>query len=367
MLWGILLGACSTRATMEEDPVTSYLDSLFSARHDAGRFDGAILIARGDSVLYKNAIGIADRSWNIPVQENTRFDIASLNKSFQAALVLLAVEEGRLSLNDTLTDLLGRYRYQGTFHPSVTLHHLLTHSSGLPDYDGVADSLSANGFRRFKRMHMSNDEYVDFISRLEPVGDPGEGFHYSNFAYHLLAIILEDTYNRHFGEILQEKIINPLGMRGTFSENDNRKIHEHVAEAYTYSEADSSWLRNDFIDLTLGRRIFSTAPDLLRWAQAMNDDRLLSDSSREIMQTNHLTGDISYGYGWVVFEQNAEYAWGDLEIDQPYLIHGGSTEGYRSMLVNVEDGECIIVFLANTGDRTQELELTKEIIKHFYQ
>lgn len=364
-----LVFICVTSCQVDQKPdglPWQEINSLLENIHADDRFHGCVVIGNQDTVYCQKAIGLANRSWDIPMTLDVRFDIASLNKSFVAALVLLAVEEGKLRLEDRLSDVLSHYTAAANFDSQITLHQMLCHTSGLPDYDRVSEDLSAHGFARFKRLHFDNEAYVTFISELKPVASSGERFYYSNFAYHLLCILLEDTYQTSFAEILQEKITKPLGMENTFSTTSNKAVFPRVAEGYNYIESGAHWERNNFIDLTLGRRIFSTASDLYRWAQAMNDDRLLNKHSRSIMQQNHLSNigaDFSYGYGWVVYGKKEKYRMGDLGIDKPYLIHGGSTEGYKAMLVIINEGEHILTLLSNVGNRTNEMELTKAIIQ----
>ena len=155
-------------------------------------------------------------------------------------------------------------------------------------------------------------------------------------------------------------------MDETFSTTSNEAVHPNVAEAYIYNEVEESWNRNNFIDLTLGRRVFSSVGDLYKWGKAMSDNSLLNEHSIALMQKNHLSAissDLSYGYGWVVFDGEGTYKMGDLGIDKKYIIHGGNTEGYKSMLVNIEQGEFIIAMLSNTGNQTNELLLTQRIVQ----
>ena len=361
----IWLSACTKPTPTHTNKLASRLDSLITQEHDANRFDGTIVVGTQDSILFTKAIGIADRVWDIPLQLDHRFDICSLDKSFAAALVLLAVEEGKLSLDDRLRELLGSFSYTGTFHPDITLHHLLTHTSGLGHYEQLPADYQIDWARPFKRKHVTPEEYVDFISTLSTVGPPGAQFAYSSFGYHLVAIILEETYQMTYGELLEEKICQPLGLNQTFSTTNNREVHQHLVEAYNYDQTTGSYRRNQFIDYTLGRRTFSTAQDLYQWGKAMSSSALLSEASRKRMQSNHLAGitaDLSYGYGWAVFDGQGNYQMGDLGIDRKYIIHGGATEGFRSMLVNIEEGQYIIAFMTNIGDRVNEIGLTKSIV-----
>lgn len=344
--------------------LTQRMDSLFKSHFEQDLFHGAVVITHQGETVYENYLGLADRSWGIPFDKEIKLDIASVNKSMIAALALKAVEEGRLRLDDRLVDLLSGFSYQGHFHPDITLHHLLCHSAGLADYEGLDPALRQNNYLRFKRSRFTDEAYVDFISQMAPVGAPGKQFHYSNFAYHLLALIISDRYSKPFGEVLREELTEPLGLHNTVSVELNEQTISKLAKAYNYQAATDQWLENPFIDLSLGRRIFSTAADLNRWAQAMDNPGWLSKSSLQMMKQNHLTGiseAASYGYGWVVYDEENKGEMGNLGIDKPYIIHGGSTDGYKAMLININQGEYVLSFLSNVGDRTNEMQLAQKI------
>lgn len=363
----IALVACQTKHINQDQKSQQIreIDSLMISRDQQDSFHGGIVISQNGKVIYENYLGTADRSWDIPVTKNVKIDIASVNKSMIAALVLKAVEDGKLSLNNKLVDLLNGFSFEGRFHPDITLHQMLCHSSGLPDYDQLPDDLRKNKFMKFKRMRFTNEEYVDFISKIEPVNEPGKQFYYSNFAYHLLAIILEETFEMPFGQILKEKLTSPLGLDHTVSASKNEETIKYLAKGYNFDDNTGEWLQNPFTDLSLGRRIFSTASDINRWAMVMDNPGYLSAHSLKQMKTNHLTGiskSVSYGYGWVVVDAENKSEMGNLEIELPYIIHGGSTDGYKAMLININNGEFVISFLSNAGDRTRELQLAKQIV-----
>ena len=351
--------------THQSYTITS-IDSLISNHHENDLFHGGIVITQHGQKIFEKYIGVADRTWNISVGPDVKFDIASVNKSMISALILKAVEDGRLNLDDQLVDLVSGFDYDGSFDPGITLHHLMSHTSGLPDYDAVDEELKSDNFTRFKRMRFTNEEYVNFISKLKPINRPGKQFYYSNFAYHLLTIILEETYQKPFSQVLEENLIQPLGLKNTVSESRNEIIIEKLAGAYTFDHAEDQWLESPFIDLSLGRRIFSTASDLNRWAQVMDNPGYLTKHSLRLMRQNHLAGiseNVSHGYGWFVFDEEKHSKIGDLGISRPYIIHGGSTDGYKSMLINVDRGAYVISFLSNVGNRTNEMDLAMEIVK----
>lgn len=356
-----LLITCQTK---KEESLVQEVDSLFKSSYEKDIFHGGVVITNYGKTFYENYFGLANRTWNIPFNKEAKLDIASVNKSMIAGLVLKAVEQGRLSLNDTLVNVLSRYTYEGNFHPSITIHHLLNHTSGLPDYDAVAVELQQERFLKFKRLRFTNNAYVNFISKLTSVGNPDKQFYYSNFGYHLLTIILEDIYEKPFKTILRENLTEPLGLKNTISQSRNETVIPKLASAYMYDKETDEWYQNPFIDLSLGRRIFSTPEDLNRWGQVMDNSGYLSETSLKLMKKNHCIGiskNISYGYGWVTINDNNYSEMGNLNIEKSYIIHGGSTDGYKAMLVNINEGEYVVSFLSNV-DRTQELELIQRIV-----
>ena len=162
-------------------------------------------------------------------------------------MIMQLVEGGKVGLEDNLSSHLD---YQGPFKDTISIHQMLTHTSGLPDYDMMVDSLKANQFEAAKRMYFETDAYVKFISGLGSVADPGSQFHYSNFAYHLLAILIEKKEGKHFSEALDSMVCKPLGLQHTFAPRDNYAVYERVASPY--QERDGIFQKSPFIDYSLG-------------------------------------------------------------------------------------------------------------------
>ncbi|QNR24370.1 serine hydrolase domain-containing protein [Croceimicrobium hydrocarbonivorans] len=313
------------------------------------------------------AQGIANRDHSVSVDSNTVFDIASVNKSFIANLVLQAVAEGRWDLNTELNSLLALYGFDARFKPGITLHLMLCHRSGLGDYDDLPEDYHQDEFRPFKRLHFNNDEYLSFLAQVKQA-EAGQDFHYSNFAYHILPILLEAEYGLSFQEILHQKIAKPLGMKVAYAPSSHREIIPHLAVGYRME--NGQFRANDYIDLSLGRRIFCRAQELMLWLESGGGRSLLPDSLAALVMQNHLqdiTSDKSYGYGWVYYPKGAHYEMGDLDLDPSYFIHGGSTEGFQSLAISVNDGESNLVLLANNGDGKALFERAKSILKNLYE
>jgi CubicO group peptidase (beta-lactamase class C family) len=361
-LFLLTLGISYGQQTPSKSALSIQLDSLILQEHAADRFHGSLQLTSHDSTVYSKSIGLANRSWNVPMTMQTSFDIASLNKSFIAALWVIAEKEGKAKLKTKLNTLLNRFQYNTRFDPDITVHQMIIHTSGLPDYNALPSELKQNNYQLFKKNHFSKHDYVDLIAQLAPVSKPNTNFHYSNFAYHILAFLLEDLYERSFDELLQEKICEPLGLVSTVSYTNNQQLIPNLAAGYSYVEG--KWLKNNYIDLSLGRRIFSTTEDLNKWAYALCDTPLFDQGQLELISSNHLnliSEQISYGYGWSIHPQNSPYTFGNLDLTKPYLIHGGATEGYRSLVVIVNKGEYVLSFLSNVGQKTNELELAQKI------
>lgn len=337
------------------------VDAHIQALHLNGKFDGTISIGNRNGLIYSKAFGMADRGWNIPMGADVRLDIASINKSFQAYMILQLTQQGILDLDDKLSDLIP---YTGPHADQISIHQILTHTSGLPSYEAIDDSLKKDNYKVFKRMSFSADDYVSFISQLQPVSEPGKQFYYSNFGYHLLAIILEKKSGKHFSQLLDSMICKPLGLNNTYSPANNAALYERIASSYL--PVGQEFTKSPFIDYSLGRRIFSTSEDLQKWAREMMEPTLISDDLHASMLSNQigqLNPDISYGYGWAVFDGKGDYQMGKMDLSGRYILHGGATDGYRSLLTMYEDGEWIISHLSNIGDRVNELQLTEDLLK----
>ena len=350
------INACSFQTDRLEK-----VDSLMNSYHRENYFDGSISIGTSQGLVYSKSFGLANREWDITVDSKTRFDIGSLNKSFVALMIMKLVEQGKLRLNDQLSDYLP---YKSSIGRHVTIHQMLTHTSGLPDYEQLPDSVKGRQYEEAKRMHFETDEYIDFIAKLPMVGAPGEQFYYSNYAYHLLAIIIERIERKPFSQILEEMVCQPLGLDRTYNPVDNYRVYPQLAEPYQWD--GNEYVKSPFIDYSIGRRIFSTTEDLYKWGAEVANPTLLSSESNQLILTNHikdLNQSVSYGYGWAVFDGGGDYQMGRLDIDGNYAIHGGSTDGYRSILVIYEGGEGILSLLTNIGDRFDELETAERILK----
>jgi CubicO group peptidase (beta-lactamase class C family) len=319
--------------------IGNYLDDLTKAKD----FSGAVLISNGDDVLFKNCYGLANYEYNIPVTMDTRYCIASITKSITAMAVLILEDEGKLSVLDTLDKYIPDYP-KGS---SVTIHNLLTHTSGiteifrLPDIDSFSNKRLTieEAVAKFK------DKPLDFC--------PGEKFNYSNSGYILLAHIIEQLSGMSYEEFIKDRIFDKLSMKDTgcyYNEN----VLKNKAYGYNKVEGEikTTLLPNMSIFYGAGN-LYSTLDDLFVWTRALLKGELLSRESSQVMlkELGQIEGDFYYGYGKIVGMK-------DGKID--YFYQDGGLSGYRSIYLVYPSKDITVIVLTNLFS-TKLIEICNKI------
>ncbi len=336
---GFLVTAVITRAgygqSLQEQDIAAYadkIDELVTAYHKYGMFQGAIMIAMDGKIIYRKAFGLADMEWQIPNTPETKFEIASLGKAFTAAIVLQLVEEGRIRLEDPLSKHLSAYRKD--IGSKVTIHHLMSHSAGIP---WGPDHWP---YEKFTRQY-TLAELVEIANQQELEFEPGSQFSYCNSCYNLLGALIEEVTGNTFEEALQQRILDPLGMKNTGLVKLG-PVLEKRARGYTrlatgeYVNAPSTgqdWAKG-------AGGMYSTVDDLYRWDQALYNDDLLSLESKQAMFTSHIR---TSGYGWSV----GAYVKNGIEGRGTFASGFGGTSGFASLIARCLDDRYFIVALGN--------------------
>ncbi len=273
---------CSASAGETADRI----DSLLQARYYAGEINGAVLVAKGGAVIYKKAFGLAHAEWEVPNTPDSRFNLFSVTKPFSAILVLQLAEERKLALDDPVIKFLPWYR--ADTGRRITIHHLLTHTHGIPDirYDALPLELPAD-IETFIRTYASGD----------PEFEPGTRFKYSGLAgYTLVAAIIEQVTGKSYEQVLEERILIPLGMKESGFIHYDQTI-PFMTTSYQESTAGK---RLNFFNFPCNgaSSIYSTVNDLFVWNEALWHHKLLSAASVRLMSTSHTPPDgPEYGYG----------------------------------------------------------------------
>ena len=308
-------------------PPDAGIDGLMQA-YDGQVPGAAVLVLHDGQAVFRRGYGLAVVEDGTAVTAASNFRLASVSKQFTAAAVLLLVEEGRLGLDQPARRWLPELPPAAS---SVTLRQLLSHTSGLPDYEDLMDPADS------RQMH--DADVLTMLARADRLDfTPGTAYRYSNSGYALLALIVGRASGQDFATFLQQRIFGPLHMTHTVAHQDG--VDTVTARAYGYSWLDGRWQRTDqsTTSAVLGDGgIYSSLDDLARWDAALYDDRLLSAASRQAMfspSTATTEPDVPhYGFGWRL---NGRMQW-----------HSGESIGFRNVILRYPDRHLTVIVLSN--------------------
>lgn len=305
--------------------LSSKFDEYIAREVKAGRFSGVILIARDGEVLMTKAYGLANIENDIPNTPQTRFRIGSLTKQFTAMAILILQERQTLNVQDSIC----KYFPQcpAAWQP-ITIQHLLTHTSGLPDYMYTVNLTEEERAyspvtRALERLRKGSLEFA-----------PGTKFSYCNSGYVLLGHIIEKVSGKSYGDFVRDNIFGPLKMMNT-GYDYNGLILKH--RAVGYSLRGDTLITAPFVDMSVpfsAGGLYSTAEDLYLWDQALNTEKLVSKKSLEMMFTPFKN---NYGYGWFIDEQ----------FKRLCISHGGRIEGYMNAIERFPKEKLTVIVMSN--------------------
>jgi CubicO group peptidase (beta-lactamase class C family) len=315
------------------------LDSLVGDFHQKDQFTGAVLVAEGGKTLYKGGFGKAEVAAGVPNRPNTVFFIASLTKPFTALLIMQLAESGQLKLENSLATYFPGLKKEAV--RNVTIHQLLSHTSGIPDF--IGPGLVPEG-------GLTDKWLTDQMDGLTPEPVPANAFRYANSTYIVLAHLIEKVLRKPYARCLKERVLDKCGMTQSGSLVAGQTLGSR-AKGYT-TEGDSV-VETRLLDLsafTGAGSIYSTAEDLFRFDQALYSNKLISEKSRNLM-FNSTTG---YGYGWFIRQ---------LPGVGKVVYHEGGVPGYNGLLFRAVDRKYGIVLLSNNdADGAHMQQITKDIV-----
>ncbi len=321
------------------------IEALVKYYSDEGLFNGSVLVAEKDEVVYKGAVGMSNFEWNIPNTTQTKFRLGSITKQFTSMLIMQLVEEGKLRLDGKITDYLTNYRKETG--ERVTIHHLLTHGSGIPNYT-EDDSFFPNSGKYYK-VH----DFIKTYCSGDLEFEPGSRFNYSNSGYFILGAIIEAVSGNSYEKQLEEKILNGVGMKET-----GYDMHEYLIgnRASGYEQKLSGYRNAPFLNMALpysAGSLYSTVEDLNRWNQALYSNKLLSDSLKQKMFRGYISigGSMNAGYGW--FNENIPTRDSSKKINM--IWHSGGINGFLTELARFPEEQNFVVVLDNTSGATTPL------------
>lgn len=311
---------------------------------DDERFNGSVLVARGDQVLFSQGYGAAAIEYGIPITPATKFRIGSITKQFTAMAVMQLVEQGEIDLEASIVEYLPDYPENPG--KKVTIHHLLNHSSGIPSYTGMAEIMKHRG-----SLEEAPEDFIKNFWEKELEFEPGSTFKYNNSGYYLLGMIIEQVSKIPYDEYVKKNIFEPLGMKNSGYEH-YRDVIPNLAEGYA-AVGDYPEKAGHIVTDIAGAAgaLYSTTEDLLIWHRALLAKKMISEAGYEKMFTPYLK---EYGYGWGIEER----------FGQTVYAHSGGIDGFRSMGILLPEEKLSVIVLANL-ESTNSVGVAQDLAKMY--
>jgi len=323
---------------------TASLDSLVSRYANLSRFNGSVLVAKGETILLNKGYGYRNVADKIANDENSIFQLGSITKQFTSAVILKLQAEKKLNVKDKLS----KYFPKFPKADSITIEQLMLHTSGIYSYTNDAKFMETEVTKpanREKMMALFKDKPFDF--------SPGQGWNYSNSGYCMLGYIIEKVTKMPYEQVVRKYIFTPLQMTHSGFDFTHLQSPEKTTgyfkiiagSAATAPTVDSS------VSFSAGA-IYSSVGDLYKWHQALESYTILPKADQEKAYTPVRN---NYGYGWVI----------DSVENKRKVGHGGGIHGYITNFVRVPEDDICIVLLSNASDKSLE-EITDKILKQLY-
>lgn len=324
--------------------IAADIDAYMTRATSSGLFTGSVLLAHNGKVIIAKGYGMASLQFSVPNTPQTKFDIASVSKTFTATLTLLLEERGKLNVHDPICKYLSDCPAEWK---EVTIHHLLTHTSGITNYTELPDQYERRALASFMPDAMNR------IRKMPLQFKPGERFNYSNTGYKLLERIIEAVTGKQFEACLQEMVLGPLKMTTTGALEQSgirRPIVKNLASGYT----DGVGPLEDapFVHPAYGGGLYSTVEDLKVWGQSFFTEKLLSKKNLDAALT---PGQGNYGYGWFVFNK----------VKHRFIMHGGNIPGFGVTFALYPDDSLVVVIASNL-DTAPTNRIHDDLVKIFF-
>jgi CubicO group peptidase (beta-lactamase class C family) len=319
------------------------IDTFFQHLHSHRGFNGNVLIAKNGKIIYENTFGFANFLKKDSLKIDSKFQLASISKQFTALAILILRDEGKLKLSQLVTDFFPKFPYA-----KISLHLLLSHRSGLPNYQYYSEKTWKN-----KRKAMTNLDLMDMLTEYKPspYSSPDTHFFYNNVNYAVLAAIVEKISGESLENFMKKKVFDPIGMFHT-------RIYSKAIDTLNPTNLigyDRSFRRRDdpnWLDGIVGDKgVYSTVEDMFIWDQMLYSNKIISQKTLQEAFTGKnrdMKGHFNYGYGWRLFYP------GDHKLDSltreskgKIVYHTGWWHGYKNIFVRDLDHHNTVIILSN--------------------
>jgi CubicO group peptidase (beta-lactamase class C family) len=344
----------------EENARANQLDAILRKAVAPGQPGLAVLVKRDGNVLFEKGYGVRRIKGREPDAPDTDFRLASVTKQFTATAVMLLVRDGKLRYDSTLTEIFPEFPAYGK---AITIRHLLTHTSGLPDYEDLMEKEEKSTGKGWSPAHQIQDEEVLALLEKESRGkfSPGASWAYSNSGYVVLGLIVAKASGVPYAEFLERRIFAPANMRNTLAYQKGKNEIPHRAFGHSLEHGKLVLTDQSSTSATLGDGgIYSNLEDLSKWDDALENHMLLSAADMQAALTPVKLADgrephwpaeadsdnlgpgkpVSYGFGWFL----------DSYPGHPRMWHSGTTIGFRNVIERFTLDHLTIVILCNRSD-----------------
>ncbi len=348
----VLLAVLAFQVSVRAQDKATKIDQLVSLYNKYGQFNGSVLVADNGKVIYKKGFGLANMEWNIPNQPDTKFRLGSITKQFTATLILQLVEQGKVKLDGKLTDYLPDYRKDTG--DKVTIHNLLSHTSGIPSYTSLPGFMT-----NVSRNPYPVDDFIKKYASGDLEFEPGTKFVYDNSGYFLLGAIIEKVTGKPYEQVLRENIFDPLGMKNTGYDHWGTILEKR---ATGYTRTPRGYGNAPYLDMSIpyaAGSLYSTVEDLYLWDQALYGEKVLSAKSKELMFKPNLE---NYGYGFVMRKVSLRPS----KLEVPVIQHNGGINGFSTVIVRMVADKRLIVLLDNAEQGEYLDRITSALMSVLY-
>jgi Beta-lactamase class C and other penicillin binding proteins len=359
-----LMVSCKNNPEKEQ---VAKLDQLCSSLFPDSEPGAAVLVMKGDDIIFDKGYGIADIETKKAIDGNTFFNIASVSKQFTAVAVLQLAEEGKLSLEDPVSKYFPEFK--APFWNDIRIKHLLSHSSGVPDArGGIPRELKIKGDEKLAMSYLPDLDFLHF--------QPGEAYEYMNPTFVMCGAIVEKVSGQPFTEYVAEHIFKPAGMdRTLYFDPEHQELIPDMAHGYEYEDVEDmpeertagsaasdepkNWYEYDYGEETF----FATRPDggiytsthqFVQWEKALRANKVLSEASRVDAQSPHTFASDSpwsdyqnrpntwYGYGWFIEPKT--------DSTKEVIYHTGDNGGFKILAARYPEDNALVLIFANRAD-----------------
>ena len=343
LVFAIIVLSLTSQFGCYSQNLESKIDSVLQEKYQPNAPGATFLISKNGEIVYKKAFGLSNLDLTLPMHTENVFEIASMTKQFTAISILMLVEKGKLQVDDEITKFIPDYPTNGH---KITIHHLLTHTSGIKDFTRVSglNAIATQDLSPLELIEFFKNEPIDFL--------PGEKMNYTNSGYIILGYIIEKVTGQPYANFVEEQIFKKLGMNSS-RYGSHRSVIKNKAYGYHNKDGYVNRRQVSYSFAYSAGGLMSTVNDMFTWQEAIKNNLLINKETTEKVFAKYVLNNgepVNYGYGWHIKEKNGIAT----------REHGGHFFGFKSMGVYLPSDDIYVIGLSNC-DCNSPTKITREI------